>query len=387
MKGPEDHKMAPPSVTLVKSSAKDVPEYLEEIGTCESEETVDVMAQVAGRLVGIHFKDGQEVKKGDLLFSIDPEPFEARLASAVAAKAEAQAGLDLAEVQLKRIRTLDASKVTNPSELDQAIAAEAQGVAKIQSADAAIKLAQIDLQYTKIYSPITGRMGQRQIDVGNLVKAFDKPMVRIERITPIYVKFTTVEQNLSRVREAMKAETLTTEVSVPNQPETRHKGNLTFLDSAVQPQSGRIMLRADLGNEDRVFWPGQFVNVRLILRTKPKAVLVPYQCVQISQQGEFVYVTHQEQRDQEDPKTHEKKKVDVTVAEQRMVQVGQRQGEEVVINSGLKAGEDVILLGQMMVTPGGVVEVKTPETAPAETTTKPATPSTIPATTRSGGAE
>lgn len=368
-------KNPPPLVALTKSFTQEVPVYLDEIGLCQAVETVDVVPQVSGQLIESKFKDGDEVKKGDLLFCIDQAPFKARLAAQEAARDEARSILHLAEVQLKRISLLNDSQVTNPTEHDQAIAAVEAGNAKIASADAAIRLAQIDLDYTRIYSPIDGRVGQRQVDVGNVVKAFDKPLVRIDRMAPIYVRFTTVEQNLARVREAMQDQTLITEVMVPNKPETVHKGKLTFLDNAVQPQSGRLILRADLENTDRTFWPGQFVKVRLILRKIPQAVLVPNQAVQISQQGEFVYVVN--------PGKNKEGK-DANLAELRLVKLGQRQGENVVIESGLNGGESVILVGQSMVTPGGEVGVQQPETQPA---TQPATqPTTVPATTRSGGA-
>jgi multidrug efflux system membrane fusion protein len=348
----------PATVTVVKASAHEVPEYLDEIGVCQATESVDIVPQVSGQLDSIGFKDGQDVAKGDLLFVIDKRPYEAKLAEQKAALAEAQANLDLAQVQFKRVDTAHTAGVSNASEYDQAKASVASGLAKVAAAQAAIDAAQVDLSFTEIRSPIDGRVGHVLVDAGNVIKALDKPLLRIERMTPIYAEFTTVEQNLAQVRQAMRANTLITEVQVPRQAESKRRGDLTFLDNAVMPQSGRVKLRATLGNEDRVFWPGQFVRVRLILHTTPDVVLVPYQATQLSQQGPYVYVVAGAAPAQK--------------AELRPVTLGQRQGDDVVILTGLQAGETVVLNGQMTVSPDGPVRVVDDAAATAPTS-QPAT--------------
>jgi len=362
---------APITVTQAKR-LQNVPVYLDEIGTAMAIETVDILPQVDGQIIAINFTDGQDVKKGDLLFTIDPRPYEARVAQLRADRADTQANLALAKVQLKRYADLRPTGGVTASEYDIQSASVDSWEAKVLSADAAINVALVDMEYTRIHSPIDGRTGARQVDLGNVVKSLDKPLLRIQRFSPIYVDFTTVEANLDRVRQAMRDKTLIAEVTVPRQIAAPYTGELTFLDNAVQAQSGRLRLRATLPNVQRELWPGQFVNVRLILQRIPEAVTVPVLATQMSQQGPYVYVVH------EDPKSHG------TTAEQRFVQLGQRQGDDVVVATGLQGGEAVVLTGQLTVTPGGPVRILEPATG-TQVNTGPSAAATTGPTEMGGG--
>src|SRR5712672_801572 len=325
----------PRPASVAKVITKDVPLYLDEIGTCAAYETVQVPAQVSGVIIGRHFQDGSEVKKGDLLFTIDPRPFQA-----VLDQAKAQAALD--EVTLKRQEDLRARKVVAQQDYDIALA-------NAQKSKAATEAAQVNLDYCFIKSPINGRIGLRNVDVGNLVGPSGSPLVTIQGLDPIYTDFTVAENDLPLVRKYLggpnvKVETYLADGSIPPRV-----GDLYFIDYAVQPGSGTVKARGVAPNPDLALWPSEFVLVRFILDTLKDATLVPTQAVQISQAGPFVFVV----------------KSDDTV-ELRPVTLGQRQGSDVVITKGLVARERVVLAGQLLVRPGSKVHVDngTPTMAP-----------------------
>ncbi len=360
----------PAQVTVAAAVARDVPVYLEEIGKTVSVETVSVVPQVGGKIVAAPVENGATVKKGQLLFEIDPRPFEADLASAKAALAQNKALLELTRIEFKRVQGLVASSAVSQAEYDQKKNAVDVALARVAAGEAAVETAQLKLEYARIYSPIDGRAGARLVDAGNVVKENDKPLLVIQRLDPIYAEFTVTENDLGTVRKYLATagldlglephNGLKVEVDVPGDsepvlaalgnptPATQpgrntggpRMGTLVFLDNTVQDGSGTVKVRAVVPNADRYFWPGQFVRVRLVLMTAKDAVLVPAQSVQISQQGPFVYVVKPD-----------------GVAEQRPVTPGQRQGELVVIREGVQAGEKVVTSGQMMIVPGGKVMV------------------------------
>ena len=312
-------------VTVAKVVTKDVPVYLDEIGTCAAYETVQVQAQINGVIIGRHFQDGSEVKKGDLLFTIDPRPFQA-----VLDQAKAQAALD--EVTLKRQEDLRARKVVAQQDYDIALA-------NAQKSKAATEAAQVNLDYCFIKSPINGRIGLRNVDVGNLVGPSGSPLVTIQGLDPIYTDFTVAENDLPLVRKYLggpnvKVETYLADGSIPPRV-----GDLYFIDYAVQPGSGTVKARGVAPNPDRALWPSEFVLVRFILDTLKDATLVPTQAVQISQAGPFVFVV----------------KSDNTV-ELRPVTPGQRQqGDLTVIEKGVKPDETVVVTGQLALSPGAKI--------------------------------
>jgi multidrug efflux system membrane fusion protein len=328
----------PAMVTVAEATVSKVPSYLDEIGKTAAVEYVTIQPQVTGQLQKVHFQDGVDLKKGDVLFTIDPQPFEAALAEAEANVTQQQASQLLAKLEFDRTKKLIETKAVSQQEFDQKQSALAVADAQVKAAEAAVRTAKLNLGYCTITSPIDGRAGQRQVDVGNIVKANNEALLVVQRLDPIYAEFTITEADLPRVREFMAKETLMVQVSVPGQPGDPHQGKLTFLDTSVQPGAGTVRLRATLPNADRYFWAGQFVNVRLVLEMKD-AVLVPMEAIQIGQKGPFVYV------------------VKDSTAEMRLVSEGQQQGSWMEIVKGVDRGDQVITSGQMMVAPGAKVQV------------------------------
>jgi membrane fusion protein, multidrug efflux system len=330
-----------PLVTLANATAQDVPQYLDEIGRNGAFESVTVTPQVGGRITERHFQDGENLRKGQILFVIDPRPYKAQLDSAQATLAQAKAALDLAKIQFARdqevIRTRAISKQDydtkkNTVDIDQA---------QVDAAEAALETAKLNLEYCYIHSPIDGRAGARLVDVGNVVQANSTSLLSIQHLDPIYANFTITERDLPEVQKEMARGTLKAMVRLPSDAEGGARvGKVEFLDNAVQNGTGTINLRATLPNSDHHFWPGQFVDVKLVLTTQKGAVLIPSQATQISQKGPFVYVI----------------KADDT-AELRPVTLGQRQGDDVVVTGGLTANERVVVAGQLTVRPGGKVRV------------------------------
>ena len=376
----------PAPVSVTEAVMQDVPNYIDAIGKTVAREVVSIQPQVSGRILKIHFTDGANVKKGDLLFTIDTRPFEANLRQAqanvskdVALKKQAEANLakDLAQskygdIETKRYATLVEQGVVSREQYDQ-IRSNAESLkatveadrAAIHSAEESIKVdtaavdsVKVELSYCYIRSPIDGRAGQRLVDIGNVVNpggssgggasnnanggnsGSSNSLLVIERIDPIYGDFTIPQDNLAVVQQQMRQGTLKTEVRLPDATDPI-AGQLTFLDNAVQSGTGTINLRATIPNSDHRFWPGRFVNIRLVLSTIHGAVLVPATAPQMSAKGSFVYVIKQD-----------------STAEQRQVTLGQRQGDLVVIEKGVEPGERVVTIGQIGVTPGGKVRIE-----------------------------
>jgi multidrug efflux system membrane fusion protein len=343
--------LPPPLVTVAQARAEDVPRYLDEIGRNTAYESVNVTPQVGGQVIERHFRDGENLRKGQLIFVIDPRPYKAQLDSAKANLAQAQAALALAKIQFARDQELVGTRAISKQDYDTKKNTVDVNQAQVEAAKAAIETAQINADYCYIHSPIDGRAGARLVDVGNVVQANTTSLLSIQRIDPIYATFTITERDLTEVQKKMSRGMLTAQVRLPADSETAARpGKVEFLDNAVQNATGTVNLRATIPNADRHFWPGQFVNVRLVLDMEKGTVLVPNQATQISQKGPFVYVV----------------KSDDT-AELRPITVGQRQGNDVVISSGLAPGERVVLAGQLLVRPGGKVHVDSsaPATAPA----------------------
>lgn len=384
---PNGFERPPAPVTVAEAAMQDVPVYIDAIGKTVARETVAIQPQVAGRITKIHFTDGANVRKGDMLFTIDPRPFQAALSQAqanvtkdIALKKQAEANLnrDLAvakwnALQVKRYGQLVEAGVVPREQYEQLVATADSSNATVEadraavhSADesikadsAAVERAKVDLSYCYIHSPIDGRAGQRLVDIGNVVNPGSaggnnvnttttstgppsNALLVIERLDPIYADFTISQNDLSKVQEQMHAGTLKTEVRLPDATDPI-AGTLTFLDNSVQNQTGQVNLRATVPNSDRRFWPGRFVNIRLVLNTIRGAVLVPANAPQLSAKGNYVYVVKQ----------------DMTV-DQRQVTLGQRQGDQVVIENGVQPGEKVVTNGQVGVTPGGKVRIETP---------------------------
>ena len=330
-RGVETAKSTQPPVRPVLVAnvvSKDVPLYLDEIGTCAAYETVQVQAQVGGKILARHFQDGADIKQGDLLFTIDPAPYQAAVD-----QAKAQAALD--QMTLKRQADLRAKGVNAPQDYDIA-------VANAQKSQAAAEAAQVNLDYCSIKSPINGRIGLRNVDIGNLVGPSSPPLVTIQGLDPIYTDFTVAETDLALVRKYLGGPNVKVQTSSPDNKIPPRTGDLYFIDNAVQPGSGTVKARAVTPNPDRALWPSEFVRVRFILDTIKDARLVPSQAVQISQSGPFVFVL----------------KPDNTV-DLRPVKPGQHQdGDMMVVESGIQPDETVVVTGQLALAPGSKVDPK-----------------------------
>jgi membrane fusion protein, multidrug efflux system len=330
----------PAVVTVAAAVTQDVPVYVDEVGRCVAREAVSVQPQVSGRVTEIYFTDGADLKKGDLLFTIDPRPYEAQLHSAEATLAQQKAALDLAKLQFQRAADLIGTKAIAQQDYDTRKNAVDVAAAQVRQSEAAVETARLNLEYTAIHSPINGRAGHRLVDIGNVVAANTGSLLSIQRVDPIYADFTITENELSEVRRHMTRGRLKAEVRLPDEPDQPLIGELTFLDNAVQDATGTVMLRATVPNANHRLWPGQFVKVRLVLSTLQQAVLVPAVAPQMSAKGSFLYVV----------------KEDAT-AELRPVKLGQRQGDLMVVEQGVKPGERVITSGQLTVMPGAKVHV------------------------------
>lgn len=317
----------PRNVLVAKVTTNDVPLYLDEIGTTAAFETVEVKAQVTGQIMSREFTDGADVKKGDLLFKIDPRPYEAALGAA-------KADLGLAEGNMKRQSMLQAKNVTATQEVDTA-------QASAMRAQAAVAAAQINLDFCSIRSPIDGRAGLRNVDVGNVVSPSTPALLTIQGLDPIYSDFTVAEPDLPLVRRYLKNPNLKVVTDASDDNVEPRTGDLYFIDNAVQPGAGTIKLRAVTPNPDRALWPAQFVRVRLILDLLKDAILVPSSAVQIGQNGPYVFVV----------------KPDSTL-DLRQVKPGQIHGDLTVISEGVRAGEMVVTSGQLQLSPGAKVVAK-----------------------------
>jgi membrane fusion protein, multidrug efflux system len=333
--------MPPPLVTAVPATTQDVPRYLDEIGRNAAFESVTITPQVSGRIVERLFQDGENLRRGQLLFVIDPRPYKAQADSAQAALAQARAALDLAKIQFARDQEVIGQKAISQQDYDTKKNAVDIDQAQVEAAEAALETAKINLEYCYIHSPIDGRAGARMFDVGNVVQPNTTSLLSIQRLDPIYANFTITEGDLPAVQKQMSSGTLKAAVRLPSDAENAARsGRVEFLDNAVQSGTGTVNLRATMNNSDHHFWPGQFVDVKLVLSTEKGAVLIPNQAAQISQRGPFVYIV----------------KSDDT-AELRPVKLGQRQGDQVVVTEGIAPDERVVVAGQMLVRPGGKVRV------------------------------
>jgi multidrug efflux system membrane fusion protein len=338
----------PPAPVRVSSAVeRDVPVYLEQIGKSTAPEVVSIQPQVSGQITQIHFTEGSYVKRGDLLVTIDPRPYQAQLDSAEASLAQNRAARDLAAIEFARVEKLIQNKAITKQEYDSRKNAVAVAEAQVKLSQAAIKTAKLNLEHCFIRSPIDGRAGQRLVDLGNVVSSggagSSASLLVIQRLDPIYADFTITENDLTAVQRSMAEGTVKVQVRLPDEPDGAREGALTFLDNAVQDGTGTVKLRATLPNADHHFWPGRFVKVRLVLTTQKAAVLVASAAPQTSAKGRFVYVVKED-----------------STAEFRPVTLGQRQGDLVAVTEGVKAGERVVTAGQLLVSPGGKVRIEEP---------------------------
>jgi len=324
-----------------KVTLKTVPIELTAIGNVESYSTVSVKAQVSGQLLEARFEQGAFVRKGQVLFKIDERPYQADLERAQAALARNKAVAENNRVEAERYKKLFAEGIVPAQQVESFVSAADASEALLRSDEAAIRAAQLNLEYCTITAPIAGRTGSLMVQPGNLVRANDVAMVVINQINPIYVNFTVPQNSLADVKRNMAKGRLRVMVEVPNDPGPAEQGSLVFVDNAVDATTGTIRLRATFQNSRDRLWPGLFVNVVLRLSEQPNAIVVPAQAVTASPDGQIVYVV----------------KPDGTVEARRVVTNRTVEGAA-VIEQGLQAGETVVIDGQLRLVPGARVDIK-----------------------------
>ncbi len=332
----------PRPVQVAQAFTKDVPIYLENFGNLVSPNDVNIVSQVTGKIAAVHFAEGDEVKEGDLLFSIDPREYQAALDRAQAALVGAEADLKLKRQTLERNRPLLAKKLISQQDFDtlgtEVEAAEAQ----VKLDRAAARQAEIDLGYCSITAPVAGVTGKRMVDPGNVVVAnTGAVLVNLKSLDPLYFDFTLPENDLVKVRKWMDQGTLRLEVSPTGDPGGPYPGDLKLIDNFIDDSTGTIALRASIPNPERKLWPGQYATVRLVLYTAKDAILVPATAVQLGQKGMYLFVI----------------KDDNTADLRDDIEVGLGEGDDLVIEKGVKTGEKVVTTGQLGLSPGAKVQI------------------------------
>jgi multidrug efflux system membrane fusion protein len=330
-------------VVLGTAETRSVPVRVDTIGRVDPYATVAVKSQVDGPLLKVHFREGQQVATGDLLFTIDPAPFLAELHAAQANLAKDEAQLASAQADMARYKALAGSGYASQQKDEQARATVDTLNASIKADEAAVESAQLKLGYAQIRSPIDGRTGSYQVDAGNLVKANDStPLVVINQTRPVYVVCSVPERHLAEIQDRMAEGGLTVEANVPDSSAPPVTGKVVFVDNQVDMSTGTIRLKAEIANENERLLPGQFLRVTLALREMDNVVAVPDAAVQIGQQGSYVYVIGADNK-----------------AELRTIRPGPSADGFTAIGEGIAAGERVVIDGQMNLYPGALVAPKT----------------------------
>lgn len=331
-------------VSVITVAAESVPVTLETTGKTESYREVEVRAQVSGTLLKRSFIEGSVVKKGDLLFDIDPTPFQTAVNQAKAMVSQQQASVNKAERDIKRLEPLLTEKAVSQKEYDDAVSSKEQSMAALESAQAALKQAEINLDYTKVSAPISGITGKALKEEGSLVTVgSDSLLIKIHQIDPIYVNYSISDTQYLKIRRQMDEGT----ILVPDQGELDVQltlsdgsiysvmGKLNYMDTLIDAQTGTILNRAEFVNPESILVPNQFVRVTLKGAIRPDTILVPQRAVLQSQAGHYVYVVNSEGK-----------------VEQRMVEAGDWFGDDWIIESGLSDGDVVVVDGTIKIQPG-----------------------------------
>ncbi len=341
-KGPAVRPPVP--VVVAIATSKTVPVQLQAVGNVKARTTVAVKSRVGGELAQVHFREGDEIQAGDVLFSIDPRPFRAALEQAEAVLARDLAQQENAKEEMRRYENLIAQGFVSRQEYDRVRTEAASLAGAVRGDRAAVEDARLQLEYCTIRSPVTGRVGALLVNQGNLVKANDDtPLVIIHQMAPIDVVFSLPEKHLPQIRQALASGALPLTAGSPEGGEAPAAGTVSFLDNSVDSSTGTIALKGSFANTDRRLWPGEFVQVVLTLRELPQATVVPTRALLAGQQGSYVFVV----------------KADSST-EVRPVATGIANGEETVISQGLHPGETVVTEGQQRLTPGAKVSIKEP---------------------------
>ena len=337
---------APPArtatrVSVAKVIQKTMPVVVTAVGNVEAISTISIRAQVAGEVQNIHFKEGDFVKKGEVLLTIDPRPYEAALAQAKAALARDKATGTYNRAQAQRYKTLFDQGVVPAEQVDSFTSAADASDAVVNADEAAVKTAELNLEYCTINSPIDGRTGTVMVKAGNLVKVADVPIVVINQVNPIYVNFTVPQQYWPDIKEDIERRALHVTVTIPQNAGRPVEGTLTFVDNIVDSTTGTIHLRGTFENSQNRLWPGLYVSVLLTLSQQPNAVVVPAQSIITTQQSSYVYVVKPN-----------------NIVEQRTVVPSRTIDNDTVVDKGLQPGEVIVIDGQVNLIPGAKIEVK-----------------------------
>jgi multidrug efflux system membrane fusion protein len=318
----------------------DVPVYLDAVGTVKAFNTVTVSPQVDGKILSVNFKEGEDVKKGDVLARIDPAIYQAQLDQAIAKKAQDEATLANAKLDLERYQRLTLTNAVNKQQADTQVAVVAQNTALVQADQAAIENARTTLGYTTIVAPLDGRTGVRQVDEGNIVRAAASlAIVMITQLKPITVTFNLPQQDLDRVNAAFAKGPLAVDALRSDDNSVIERGKLTVIDNQVDPTTGTVKLKAEFANASLQLWPGQFVNVQLLIDTLQNVVVIPTGAVQRGPNGTFVYV------------------VKDNAAAIRPVTLQKQDEMQTVVKSGLEPSEAVVTTGFARLTDGAKVTI------------------------------
>lgn len=338
------------TVTTAPARVADVPVTIDAVGTVQALNTVTIRTQVDGQLLRLHFNEGQDVKKGDVLAEIDPALYKAQYDQAVAKKAQDEANLANARVDLSRYEKLVAGKFLSHQQYATQKALVTQLEAQVRADQAAIDNARTTLDYATIRSPIDGRVGIRLVDVGNILHPSDQTgIVVVTQLRPIYVSFTLPQQALPAVQKAQSHGPAKVRALGSDNATTLESGELAVIDNQIDPLTGTVRLRAIFANDDLGLWPGQFVNVRLMLDTIRDAIVAPSPAVQRGPSGAFVYVLG-----------------DDGLAHIRPVKTGRQDERIVVVTSGLDAGTTVITSGFSRLSDGARVRIANADESPPE---------------------
>lgn len=338
-------------VKAARAIVKPMPVLIDAVGTVEPEQSVQVRAQVSGVLQSVLFKEGDKVKAGQLLFQIDPRTFQAQYNQALAALARDRAQLENARAQEQRLAPLLKQEFITRQEYDVAVTSAKSLEATVQAGQAAVEQSRIQLEYSRIVAPISGRTGQLAVRAGNLVPASGggAPLVTINSTDPILVSFSIPERQLEEIRRFQQGQGIRIGIHPDQSGPSVAEGNLVFIDNTVTAQTGTVLLKTRVDNAKEVIWPGQFVNVRIVLTVEPNAVVVPEVAVQPGQQGSFVYLIDADSKVRVQPVT-----------------VSRQIGNEVVIASGIKAGDQVITEIPQALQEGATVRLAGAEGAPGK---------------------
>jgi membrane fusion protein, multidrug efflux system len=341
----------PATVSVGKVTQKTMPVEVTAVGNVEAISTISIRAQVPGEVQDVHFKEGEFVKKGQVLLTIDPRPYQAALDQAKGALARDKATGIYNRAQAQRYKSLFDQGVVPAEQVDSYTSAADASDAVLNADEAAVKTAELNLEFTTIDSPLDGRTGAIMVKAGNLVKVADVPIVVINQVDPIYVNFTVPQQYWPDIKEHVDRGALRVMATIPQDLGPPVQGTLTFVDNNVDPTTGTIHLRGTFDNPQNRLWPGLYVNVLLTLSEQPNATVVPSQSIVSTQQGSYVYVV----------------KANNTV-EQRTVVSTRTINGNAVVDKGLQPGETIVTDGQVNLVPGAKIEIKNGDAGPADKT-------------------